>query len=365
MLLLGSGLKDHRREGFVLLFSVFGFLLFLTYVEKKADRYLLPAITSVDVLASIALSRLLARGKPGLAISGAIIFGLILLDLIISPYALAYRSPLSGTSREEPTQSGWGEGLEQAAKILNAHPLAAEFHVASWYPAVFSEFFRGKVMSLSSRDDPRVAYVVLYRNMRGRSPDSAATGILEEFSGIEPAAVVRVLGLEMAWIYATDSVRLFPGHVGEIIGERGETGSGQSGTVIEVGQFIHPTRQGLSGVRLVFATFSSRNNTAEVIVHLREDPDGADLRTVRLGAGKLEDSQWRDIGFESVPDSNGKRYYLAVTSPTGRLGNAVTVKYQPQDILPGSPVILRSPLKPGQRRTDFVREGDIAYGLLY
>lgn len=351
ILLLRAELPDRRREGYVLLASVLGFLLFLTLVEKKADRYLLPALLGVDLLAGIALAQLLARRKLGAVMFGVAISGLILLNFALSPYALAYRNPLFGS--EEPTQSGWGEGLEQAARILNTHPLAAELHVASWYPAVFSEFFLGKTMSLSSRHDPRVAYVVLYRNMRGRAPDSAAADILKEFAERTPVAVVKILGIEMAWIYATDSVRLFPQHVGEII----------SG--VEVGQFIYPTQGELSGIRLVFATFSSRENTAEVIVHLREDPDGADLRTVRLEAGTLRDNQWQDISFPPIPDSNGKRYYLAVTSPAGRPGNAVTVRYQPKDILQGSPVFLRSPLNQGQRREDMIREGDIAYGLLY
>lgn len=365
VLLLRAGLRNHRREGLILLFFVLGFLLFLTLVEKKADRYFLPALASIDLLAGIALAQLFARGKLGATISSAVIFGLLLLNLLMRPYALAYRSPFPGTNEEEPTQSGWGEGLEQAAQTLNAHPLAAELYVASWYPAVFSEFFHGKTLSLSSRHDPRVAYVVLYRNMRGRSPDSAASGILQEFSSREPVAVVRVLGVETAWIYFSDSVRLFPRHVGEIISERAAASFQSSEAVVEAGQFIHPTAAGLFGVRLVFATFSSRNNTAEVVIHLRENPDGADIRTVRLNARALEDSQWRDIRFDPILDSSGKRYYLAVTSPTGHTGNAVTVKYQPKDILPGSRVLMRRPLKSGERREDFLREGDLAYGLLY
>lgn len=363
ILLLRSGMRDRRREAFVLILFVVGFLLLLTLVEKKADRYLLPSLAGVDVLAGVALGRLLARKKLRTLTFSTATFGLLLLDLTVRPYAIAYRSPFS--LAEEPTQSGWGEGLEQAARMLNTHPLASEFHAASWYPAVFSEFFRGKTTSLSSRGDPRVAYVVLYRNMRGRSPDSAATGILEEFSGEKPAAVVRVLGVEMAWIYSTHSVRLFPQNVGEIIGEKLAAEAKHPGTIVEAGQFIHPTGNNLSGIRLVFSTFSSRENTGAVIVHLRENPDGADLRTVSLDADTLEDNQWRDIPFDPLPDSRGRQYYLAVTSPTGRPGSAVTVNYQPKDILQGSPVFLRSPLKPGQRREDFRREGDLAYELLY
>ncbi|MDP3685322.1 MAG: glycosyltransferase family 39 protein, partial [bacterium] len=353
-----------RREALSFLFLFGGFFLLVNLVEKRADRYLLPVLLVLDVFAGVGLAALVRQGRPGKVLAAVTIGALALLVLRLQPYALAYVSPFS--PEEEPTQTGWGEGLEQAATLLNARPLASELHVASWYPAVFREFFRGKTMSLSSRDDPRVDYVVTYRNMRGRPPDAIPTAVLEEFAKQEPAAVIRVAGIEMAWIYDKDSVDGFPKHVGELVrdGAPGR-GTGNASTVTEVGQMITADADGLSGIRLVFATFSSRKNTGELLLHVRETPDGADLRTVRVDIDQLEDNHWKEIRFDPLRDSKEKQYYITLTSPTGEPGNAVTVRYQPKDILPGHLIILRQPLRPGEQRETFSRVGDLAYSLLY
>lgn len=362
------------REGLALGVAVAGFLVLLTFAEKKADRYALPAIVTLDVLAGVALGRLAAlRMGGGLMLrrwfargAGALIVaGLLLTAVLHRPHAVAYESPLAW--REEPTQSGWGEGLEAAAALLNRHPLARELVVASWYPAVFREFFSGQTMSLSSRDDPRVSYVVLYRNMRGRAPDAAASVILDEFRVRDPVATVRVLGREVAWVHRTDSLALFPSHVGEIVSDRAARAEveARGALAVEVGQFVTAEEDTITGARLAFATFSSRANTADVVIHLRENPEGTDLRTVWLNARTIEDGAWRTLTFDPVRGAKGKRYYLAITSPNSSPGNAVTVKYQPRDILPGAVVILRRPLDLGERRADVRHAGDLGVALTY
>ncbi|TSC73178.1 MAG: dolichyl-phosphate-mannose-protein mannosyltransferase [Parcubacteria group bacterium Gr01-1014_38] len=353
-----------RREALVFLLFFGGFFLFVNLVEKRADRYLLPALLVLDVFAGVSLGELIRRDRFGKLLAAGTICVLAVLNLQLSPYALAYVSPFS--PKEEPTQAGWGEGLERAAAVLNAHPLAPELQVATWYPIIFREFFRGTTMSLSSRDDARVDYVVTYRNMRGRPADSGPTRVLEEFANVEPVAVIRVVGLEMAWIYARDSVDRFPKHVGEIVRAGApERGTGNAPTTVEVGQTVVAESDGLSGVRLVFATFSSRSNRGELLLHVRENPDGADLRTVRIGVSRLEDNAWKEIRFEPLPNSKGVTYYVALTSPSGEPGNAVTVRYQPNDILPGRLVVLRRPLRSGEKRAASLAEGDLAYALVY
>ncbi len=357
-----------RRDALLLAGAAVGFLVFLSLVDKRADRYILPALAYMDVLAGIGWGALMTvphglgrrlRLLPR-ALAVLLPVGLTLQILLLAPYAIAYRSSLS--VREELTQSGWGEGMEEAAAMLNAHPLATELRVASWYAPVFREFFHGTTMTLSSRDDARVTHVVLYRNMRGRPADDRATGILDEFSGRTPVATVHVLGREVAWIYATDSSVLFTEHAGELVGAAAAAGPG---TAVEVGQFIPVPSDGLGGIRLVFATFSSRPTTADLVLHVREQPDGSDLRTVSIPAATLEDGQWREIRFAPIEHSAGKTYYLSVTSPNGAPGNAVTVRFRSADLRPGSMVLLRRPLGEGERREALQRRGDLAYDLLY
>lgn len=374
LLLLWRTRNAARRGQAILFLGVFiGLLVLLSATGKRADRYALPLLPVIDVLAGIGLAALVnvrdqfTRAPRLLAIG--IIAGLAIQAPLLAPYALAYTSPLRW--REEPTQSGWGEGLEEAARILNTHPLAGELFVASWYPAVFREFFRGQTMSLSSRDDPRVSFVVLYRNMRGRDPDSPSTAILEEYADEQPIATIRVLDQEQAWIYRTDSLALFPETVGELVrasaAQVRETTREESAPAraVEIGQLVIPEQEAWSGARIAFATFSSRRNTGDVLVHIRDHPDGPDLRTARLQAQTLEDGQWQVVPFLPLTGVQGKRHYVAVTSPEGAPGNAVTVRYQPVDILPGSAVVLRRPLRPDEHREQFQRDGDLAMELLY
>lgn len=339
------------------------FMVVLASTGKKADRYLLPVLTILDTVGGLALGRFFLSARWARPLTAAVLAALALQALLLSPYAVAYQNPL--LAKTEPTQSGWGEGLERAALLLNAHPLASELSVASWYPDVFGAFFQGRTFSLSSRMDPRVAYVVLYRNMHGREPGALATDILAEYAEREPVARVSVLGAETAWIYATGTPALFRAHVGELVAPGAPASTAGTPSAIEAGQFIPVAADNLSGIRLVFATFSSRVNTADVVVSVREDPDGPDLRSVRLSSAALRDGGWTDVRFPPIPRSRGREYYLAVTSPTGRPGNAVTVRYQRRDIAPGSLVILRRPLGGDESRSSYRREGDLAYELLY
>lgn len=351
---LRPGASQHRRRVVWLwIVYVLGFLLLLTLASKRADRYVLPASVPLALLAGMAFSEFFERRRViALLVGSAAVLSLAVTDLLLAPYALAYRNTF--IRRHEYSQEGFGEGLETAAGALNAHPLAAELEVAAWYPGVFRHFFRGKTFSLSSRDDPRTDYVVLYRNMYGRSPDDPATEVLREFAQETPERTVRILGVPSAWIYRTDAVDIYTSHVGEI--RRG----------MEVGQLIPVPRAGLSGIRLVFATFSSRPNTAAVVLHVRESPSSTqDLRTVTVNASKLEDSAWHTFVFPPIADSAGKTYYVFVTSPNGAAGNAVTVRFRERDIEPGQMVFLKRPLRDGETRASFTREGDLGYRLLF
>lgn len=358
-----SGRGPLTRDLRLLLACAVGFGVLLALVDRRADRYLAPSIALVDLAGGVTVGALLARAPRAFHWLTLVTTALLAAQVVLaSPYAVAYGSPLAW--REELSQSGWGEGLEQIATALNVHPLAAQLQVASWYPAVFGEFFDGHTMSLSSRDDPRVDFVVLYRNMAGRAPDAASTDILHEFRGEKPAWVARVRGREVAWAYAKQSADRFPAHVGELVAPQALRPSDEA-SAVEVGQFITPEKNSLRGVRLLFATFSSRPRSGRLRVEVREVHGGRVLRSQEIGSRSVSDNVWYEVAFPPIPDSAGKTYYLAVTSPDGRAGDAVTLKFQPLDIAPGALVILRKSLPSDQSREPFRRPGDLAYQLLY
>ncbi|TSC63093.1 MAG: hypothetical protein G01um1014106_571, partial [Parcubacteria group bacterium Gr01-1014_106] len=353
-------MPHRRREAIVLLLFFGGFFVLVNLVEKRADRYLLPGLLPLTVFAGFSLAELTHRGRVGKILAGSAVGFLAAMTFFLHPYAVSYASPFS--PREERTQAGWGEGLEQAAALLNAHPLASELHVATWYPIIFREFFHGTTMSLSSRDDARVDYVVTYRNMGGRPSDSGPTAVLEEFAGKDPVAIIRIMGREMAWIYARDSVDRFPTHIGEIVRPGAPArGTGNAPTAIEAGQTFVAEHNDLHGVRVAFATFSSRGNSGDLVAQLREEGSDAVLRAARIDVSQLKDNEWYEVTFDPIADSVAKTYRITFTSPAGLPGNAVTIRYQPKDILPGHAIIRRS----GASGSETITEGDLAHSVVY
>ena len=305
---------------------VVGFLVLITFAAKKADRYALPALITLPVIAGWALGK-----TPILHLRsvkwGAILLGVLLLAQVFiwSPHTIAYNSPLFDV--RPLSQQGWGEGLEEAAAWLNAHPLAGELYVASWYPSVFQNYFRGKTFSLSSRADNRVSYVVLYRNMFGRSPDTIASDVLDEYRGKWPEHVVVIGGVPYVWVYATDSTEIFKQHAGEIFGDT------------SVGQLVPVRENQWHAIEIGMANFSNRTNTQDVTLHIRESLEsGGDIRTARVNAREIHDGVFHRFAFEPIADSAGKTFYVFLESPTSRPGNAVTVRFSTSDILPGEMV---------------------------
>ena len=112
--------------------------------------------------------------------------------------------------------------------------------------------------------------------------------------------------------------------VGEIYGET------------KVGQTFYSYGSGLSGIKVLMANYHNRENTHDVIFHLREGPESIkDLRRVVVNASKILDNEYRSFEFDPIPDSKGKTYYFFIESPNSVPGNAITVLYAPGDIYGG------------------------------
>jgi hypothetical protein len=331
-----------------------GFLALITLAAKKADRYALPPLAMLPVLAGWAFGIAVLvwrRRRAARFLLGIVAVLLTAQTFLWSPYAMAYNNPFFPNIRPF-SQQGWGEGLDAAARWLNEHPLADKLTVASWYPGVLGTYFDGKTMSLSSRDDDRVGFVVLYRNMLGRARDDIASNVLDEFRGQEPEHIVLIDDKPYALIFNTIGIHYFPEHAGELIGQ------------MEVGQTVPVEIDGWSSIEIGLATFSGRRNTADVILHVRSDPDAADdIRTVTVNAGDIEDRSWHRFEFQAIAGSSGKNYYVALTSPASTAGNAVTAWFAPEDILPGQLLLRRRERRSGERNSDFFRAGDLAYRL--
>jgi len=358
-----DGKKDLKRHvsartiGWLTLYLI-GYLVLITLVAKKADRYALPALVVLPVLAGagltivwpIAKERLSWMKKQGVrrALVSFVSVAIVLQPLSWMPYTVSFNSSMFMI--RPMTQQGWGEGLDEAAEWLNAHPLGEKITVASWYPGVMRAYFRGKTMSLSSRNDDRVGFVVTYRNMHGRAPDDIATNVLGEFADKEPVHVVSIGGSEYVWVYDVMGLHYWPKNVGELVGS------------MEVGQKMKAI-DNWSGVSIGMSNFSGRSNTKNVTLHVRESIDAVeDVRTVVVNAADIVDGEWHEFNFEPIKGVEGQEYYIALTSVDSVPGDAVTVRYVDTDMLCGEMVLRRDMSKMAGEsvKSDF----DLAYRLL-
>lgn len=196
-----------QREAAWLLFYAVGYLAVITLAAKKADRYALPALVALPAVAGWlaaaslpVMERKLMIRPWRVPVYGALLMALVAVPVLWGEYASAYMSPI-GKAVLPLSQQGWGEGLEEAAKWMNEQPGAKDVMVASWYPNVFREYFAGRTVPLSVRDKEGVRYIVLYRNMGGRAPDTLASQVLDEYVDQDPVRVVKINGVEYVWIY--------------------------------------------------------------------------------------------------------------------------------------------------------------------
>ncbi|KKT93845.1 MAG: hypothetical protein A3E37_03290 [Candidatus Andersenbacteria bacterium RIFCSPHIGHO2_12_FULL_46_9] len=337
---------------------IIGYLVVISLMAKKADRYALPALVVLPVLAALGLSVADQAIKKTIATWQKImwrrtVMGLVVVALLIQvvgwiPYSIAYNSPMFDI--RALSSQGWGEGLDAAALWLNERTLGNRLTVASWYPGVMRTYFQGKTMSLSSRHDDRVGYVVTYRNMYGRGEDELASNVLKELADKVPEHVIRITGKEYVWIYNVIGLKYFTNNTGELYGD------------MEVGQLITAPANWQS-IEIGLANFSGRNNTQDVMLHIRKDiNDNTDIRTMKVAADQIEDMEWHRFDFASLNNSDGEEYFISLTSPMAKPGDAITVLFSPVDILVGQMAWRHEALGERASNSQFRREGyDIAY----
>lgn len=210
LLLLPIVLKGRGRDvrcvvalgAFVLLF-----VAIMTAGAKKLDRYMLPAILILDLLAGVGLWQV-ARGarRAGVApLAVALAVGLQAGLLWRSqPYPLAFYNPLFGgaATAEQLILVGWGEGLEQAAAYLNRRPDAARLTLATSYNHVVRPRFRGTTISIAT---PETAdYYLLYINTVQRQ--QLAPAVIQAMEEETPEFVAQVNGRPYAWLYRAPAV---------------------------------------------------------------------------------------------------------------------------------------------------------------
>ena len=192
------------------------FTLFMTFGEKKQDRYLLPVYPILATMAAVGLVRLvqglagrvtqrpvIARATFPLLLAAILIFqGLVIA--VHHPYYFTYYNPLLGGIRgaQSMVTIGWGEGLDLAADYLNRKPGAERLRVAAWYQSTFAPFFKGEAISYSKEKGKALSgnYVLFYINqLQRRFPDEELFRYFEQ--RYQPEAVISLHGIPYVVIY--------------------------------------------------------------------------------------------------------------------------------------------------------------------
>jgi 4-amino-4-deoxy-L-arabinose transferase-like glycosyltransferase len=208
----------HQRTAVALVLFIVLFTVMMSFGAKKFDRYLLPVYAPLDLLAAMgwmASALWLKQGSHPLAraaapaLLGLAILGQAAVALPAFPYYFSYYNPLLGGAAKASRvmMIGWGEGLDQAARYLNAKPNAEQLRVTTWFwNGPFSYFFKGQSLpgpltpgAASDRQWLSSDYLAIYINQRqrGRLPRD----LLDHLERMKPETVVRIQGLEYARIY--------------------------------------------------------------------------------------------------------------------------------------------------------------------
>jgi 4-amino-4-deoxy-L-arabinose transferase-like glycosyltransferase len=218
LLALAAFGRSRRRElsgrwGAVLWLAVYalGFLLFVTIAPKKFDRYALPIMPVLDIVAGLGLwlawrgafsPRLRVTASPRLAAAACAILLAAVWPLAASyPYHMAYFNPLlgGGLGAAHVVMVGNGEGMDQAAEYLNRLPNAEQLRVASHSFDLLTARCRCDGEPLRE-DAPRDAdYIVLYgRRIQLRR---WGAGLERYLQGRQPVERIWINGIEMVRIY--------------------------------------------------------------------------------------------------------------------------------------------------------------------
>ncbi len=131
--------------------------------------------------------------------------------------------------------------------------------------------------------------------------------------------------------------------------------SGEVAGDVLVGQTFTAGGNDLSGVSVMFATYSGRNNTEPVRFHLRSSVrDTQDIRSATAQPRDFGDNQFYRFEFAPVADSAGQQYFFFVEAPTATRGNAVAVDIDARDPHPGGSAYLARGVRPGEFNSDLV-----------
>jgi 4-amino-4-deoxy-L-arabinose transferase-like glycosyltransferase len=191
----------NRLETWLFLFWPPLFLTAISFATLKYDRYTLPIIPALIVIASLgwlglpALQTRLTQTVAALSVVQLIFLGWVM------PYPLTAVNPLLGGPKaaQRIFDVGWGEAESAAARWLATQPDTENQTAVSWNPPALAPFFPGRTFPAMAAAFPHANYMVVAADDRSELPADATL-----------LHTIRFNGLERAAIYAQPAAELLP-----------------------------------------------------------------------------------------------------------------------------------------------------------
>lgn len=159
--------RDLKTNLALLAFSLL-FIIFITPVAKKYDRYLLPALVMLIPIAAWGYGQIRLRGAAPLVSIAAAAIGLAYWPYLLMHYNLLLGGPAAA---QQHLAVGWGEGLGAAANWINAQPNGLQATTATGAVPSFAPIFSGRSALLNEQGLELSDYYVVTLSERQLDPE--------------------------------------------------------------------------------------------------------------------------------------------------------------------------------------------------
>ena len=239
---------SRSRAALTLLLWVLLFIATITPAATKYDRYVLPAVPPLILIAAVAWGQILDRRSrfSRLPLLHALIALQALFLILAVPYPLLAYSPLLGGSpvAAKVLTVGWGEGISAAARWLAAQPGAADMTATAPNPLALAPFFPGKTLRFETELVPQADMIILDANSRqllgadsfDRLTADASLLHTVELGNLEAAWIYRQAAPEKSTVQIPDLARTYSfGNRVRLLGTAGDANTKEAGLTVRWG----------------------------------------------------------------------------------------------------------------------------------
>lgn len=172
------------------------FITAVTQAAQKYDRYLLPAIPALILIAALGWTHLPALQRRLSSVVPVLVGIQAVWLLWVMPYPLTAANPLLGGTAvaRQVMELDWGEGTSAAARWLAAQPDAADSTAVAGTSPALAPFFPGHTLAWTPDNLPQATYLITTLDSGNVRPEPPVPGAV-------PIHTIQLNGQDWAVIY--------------------------------------------------------------------------------------------------------------------------------------------------------------------